>query len=417
MIKKTLYSSLLVLVHALVSKAFVLLVNIYLARSTAPFEYGVFVLIRSIINSIDTIFSASIMPVMIKKAGKGGLNKSVALRFMTLMLILFTGFILQTLLVFVFILSEVLIHQLQVYASIAGYLVLLMLLNGLMTAVLMGNQRYKLLVVTGLVSFASCIVLSILMINSFGVKGALLSLIGFQIMEILIKGSILFNAFKLSKNIVVRINRYIDKELFGACKRIAPLVFASLINSVVFLFARLNLSFEPDGLIQLAFFDVAFQFFIVAMLVLNSVTNIFLAKMSKAPDVNVLNKLLIQNIALVFIFAFLGTSIIYIFSDVLIKVFGEEYSSTELKAMSFCIIPYGFAITFNRYFIVVDERSKLTIISVISGVTMILFLILTAKTAVNLVHGFTIYYLVSALIYFYFIWTKRDDNKTLKKSF
>ena len=414
MIKKTIFSSLVVLVHAIVSKTFVLVVNVFLARNSTPIEYGLFVLIRSIINFIDTIFSASVMPVMTKKAGSGGVSNYVAVRFLIITTMILIGLLLQTLIVFVFSISTFIEPQIETYASIAGYLVLLMLLNGLFTSVLMGQQGYSLLLKSSAVSFLSCIFFISVVIHNHGITGALISMAVFQGMEIVIKGYMLLKAFNVTSDILVKMKSYFLHDLKLAFKNILPLVAASLVNSVVFLFARLNLSGDTDGLSQLAYFDVAFQFFIVSMLVLNSITNIYLTKMSKATDYSALTQLLVQNVGVVTIAALTGTLIIYMGADYLIMVFGENYSSTELKVMSFCIVPYGFAIVFNRFFIVLDERNKLTVVSILSGLVMVCFLVFSDKTALNLIHGFTLYYLVSTFIYFYFIW-KRRDHKTLKK--
>ena len=415
MIKRTLFNSLYLLLHAVVSKAFVLLVNVYLARSSSPLQYGLFVLIRSVINFIETIFSASVMPVVVKKSSSEGLSKAVFLRLMVLTLIIFTGLILQTAAVFMFSFTDFLKSDLEIYISIAGYLILLMLANGFLTAVLMGNEKYKFLVFGSLASGLFCTLIALILIDEYGVIGALYSLISFQIVEILIKGYIVFNAFVSFKKIFAPFKTYLAKELFGATQRLMPLIFASLINSLVFLFARLNLSYVEDGLIQLAFFDVAFQFFIIGMLVLNSVTNIFLSKMSKATNNKLLMGLLFQNIIFVISIAFLGASILYFGAEVLITIFGESYSSNELKLMSFCVVPYGFAIVFNRFFIVIDERTKLTVVSFVSGIAMIAFLLLAERNATNLIYGFTIYYLISTLVYFYFLWKRHYDNKTFEK--
>ncbi|MDT0627738.1 hypothetical protein [Alteromonas sp. W364] len=298
----------------------------------------------------------------------------------------------------------------------SGVLVIFMFINGLFTALLMGRQEYKLLLSISSLSVVIGLLAAKVLIEGLGVFGGVLALVMFQFLEIVIKGFITYKKFSEVSAVLQAVKIYFHTKALAAFTSLMPLIIASLINAVVFLVARLIVTATEDGLTQLAYFDVAFQFFIVAMLVLNSVTNIFLTKMSTLQLESSIRKMLIQKVSVVLSLAVVGTIIIFFSSEYLVLIFGENYSISEIRMISFCLVPYGFAIVFNRYFILMNNRTNLTIVSSLSGFAMLFFLFCSEKTSIDLTISFIVYYGASTVIYLYLFWKKENDTSTLKES-
>jgi O-antigen/teichoic acid export membrane protein len=405
MLNRIIKSSLVSFLSVLLSKLFVLVVNILVSRNSLAAEYGVFVLLRSMVNFFDTMLSSSISPVVLAKCSKSpdniSANKNLMLSIMQsfLLVFLFCVVLASVIIilgidsVFLSFLPGVSIYQL----SIVILLFLAMFINGVVTSIFLAKKRYLDLFVISLLSSATSLAFYYIakeFEQNVASVGLLLMML-YQSIEVLAK--LYFSTVdfrRIFENF--RITRESRVGLKNNINFVMPLIFASTVNSVVFFYSRIWLSNQSNGLAELASFDVAFQFLIIQMLFLNTVTNVVIGY---SKNINNENHQLLINIGLGALFSVVSWAFLYVFRDQLISIFGEGYSGYILPILTSASIFYAVAIAFNRKYVSTKHRKVLSVVSIVSSISMLVFMLNNAANAVNLSIGYIVYYVSSVVVY------------------
>lgn len=412
MLNKIIKSSFVSFLSVLLTKLFVLLVNILVSRNSTAAEYGVFVLLRSMVNFFDTMLSSSVSPIVLAKCSKSpdniSNNKNLVLSLLQsfVLVFLFCTILIAAILflgvdsVFLSFLPGVSIHQI----FIVLLLFLVMFINGIITSIFLAKKRFFNLFVISFFSIAMSIACFYFLkdfVLNFASVGLLLMVI-YQFFEVVAK--LYFSRVNLVNTIkilTISINnslQFKSKIIF-----VMPLIFASVVNSAVFLYSRLWLSNQPNGLSELALFDVAFQFLIIQMLFLNTVTNVIIG-FSK--NINNESYQLVINIGFGFLFSVFSWLFMYVFREELTSIFGSNYSGNVLPILTLASFFYAIAIAFNRQYVSSKHRQILSVVSVLSSLAMLLFIFKNPANAMNLSIGYIVYYFSSVLIYLLFFFRR-----------
>jgi O-antigen/teichoic acid export membrane protein len=272
-----------------------------------------------------------------------------------------------------------------------------MFINGVVTSIFLAKKRYLDLFVISLLSSATSLAFYYIakeFEQNVASVGLLLMML-YQSIEVLAK--LYFSTVdfrRIFENF--RITRESRVGLKNNINFVMPLIFASTVNSVVFFYSRIWLSNQSNGLAELASFDVAFQFLIIQMLFLNTVTNVVIGY---SKNINNENHQLLINIGLGALFSVVSWAFLYVFRDQLISIFGEGYSGYILPILTSASIFYAVAIAFNRKYVSTKHRKVLSVVSIVSSISMLVFMLNNAANAVNLSIGYIVYYVSSVVVY------------------
>jgi O-antigen/teichoic acid export membrane protein len=381
-------------------------VNVFIARVTSQDIYGQYALIRGLVNMIETTVSSSINPLVIKETSTDSDDVSLTRTAILLHAIIFNLIVVIVCSLF----SNVIISMLDVSYNyfiiiIASFLIAVTIQNGILTSILISKGLFQKIFISSLVSFIIFFPIAFFTIEHFKVWGALVIFVVFNTFDFSLKLFLVKDSDLFKKLISWKEFQSISKKIFDSlAKTSSTLIIASLFNAVVFFSVRMILSGHEGGFAELANFDVSFQFIIIEMLILNTVTTVSLGQISKRiNDGYSSGKLFVLNLAVVFVISIVMASICYVSAPFLLSLFGNEYNSEVLRLMSFITIFYAIAIVFNRYMIAQNKASVLLYVSVYSALAMYIYSLLNVNDAFDLTYSYIIYYAVSTLIYLYFI--------------
>jgi hypothetical protein len=237
------------------------------------------------------------------------------------------------------------------------------------------------------------------MIESFSIIGAVLSMAGFQFIDLLIKfkySKIFKNTKNENGNLVNKIMKVINTFKVSSI----ILLGASIINAVVFWWVRLFMSELPNGFSVIAKFDTAFQFILLEMLVMNTLVSVLI------PDLVVrdyterqnIRRLLKITFGAIVVSATMSFSV-HLLADYLIMLFGHKFTSETLKTMTIIPIVYSVALLCNRYMVVIDKVRPLLFVSMLSALFMIFYVLFYVEGDMDIASAFSLYYFVSICVY------------------
>ena len=406
MFAKLIKSSIVLILSTVFTKALIFFVNVFLARTTSQDMYGQYALIRSLVNMAETTVSSSINPLVIKETSSEDKNVSLIRTTILLHAVFFN--ILLVVLGYCF--SDTIISLLNVNYNnlvivLTSFLVGIMILNGILTSIFIAKGMFKSIFIASFVSFVVFSPVAFLIIEKYELMGAfgvfaIFSTADFCLKIFLSKGSNIFSKITSLDNI-----KESSKMLASIlAKSTTTLIIASFINALVFFLVRMMLSSKEGGFVHLAEFDVAFQFIIIEMLVLNTVTTVSLSHISRRINGGLSSgKVFISNLAIVLAIAVIMTLVCYLSAPFLLGLFGSSYNSEVLEVMCFIIIFYSFAIALNRYMIARNKSIVLFYVSLFSALAMYGYSVLNVEDAFSLAYAYIIYYAVSICVYLFFI--------------
>jgi len=396
------------------------LVNVLVARYSSPELYGQYSLIRSSINLVETTISAALNPLVIKVGSEECNDKARGELYTSIFLSSILCLLLLCLVVFIsssYLSEYVFDSKQELWLDLAVILASLTVLNGILISTFITREYFSKIFHSSFISTVMSGPLAYLLISFYQVEGALAMLILFQIFDLLIK-CFFVRRSRHFRSLEGKVKKSLLSflQLFSKASRL--LIVASLLNAIIFWWGRFYLSDQIDGFVQLALFDVAFQFIVIEMLVLNSITTVMLPIFVKRFNSdNRASQLLYLNLIIAFVTSLIMSIAVYLASPYLLSVFGDIYTSNILNLM--CIIPlfYSAAIVMNRYMIALGKNIVLLYVSICSAISMFLFIISFVKSATDLVYSFILYYVISCIVYLFVIFVEGiNDSKTHQKS-
>ncbi|QYJ72797.1 oligosaccharide flippase family protein [Shewanella sp. FJAT-51649] len=424
---KILQQSLSLLFATLLPKLVFFLLNVFLARYLSVQNYGQYALVRSTINMLDNSISSSMYPLVIKEVSSSSQEEKQKVVsnvfFIILIFFLIVCFFLylNASKISLYLIGEV--NPDIIIVSI--FLLFFTILNGYLTSILVSYEKLKIITRISLIS-ASLTCILIFLIWTIGgdvsITIGLSILLFFAFIDSISKFLYLFRmkALMVFKSFCIWFDiSFVARFVLASI----PMILASFVNAWVFWFIRKLESVTEGGFEIVAYFDVSFQYILISMLFLNSLSTIILSKMSSLSSVNKNNKYPSGNylfIAFSFSFAISIVSIIIIhmFSTYLMQLFGTGYDAEHLDLLSFVLIFYGFALIFNRMCVSLGKNWILLIVSLISGIGMIFYY--TKNRELNqlaIFDSFIAYYLVSCLVFIFFAiyyYYRGDNEKALR---
>lgn len=408
MIKKFINSSILTLITSLIIRGSMFLLNILIIRSMDLVSYGQFSLLRNTANSVENIISGALTPLSIREiAAKKTPNTIGAIVITNIIFLLFTFIILIT---FNRWISEKINFQDIDYMLIALISMIASIkLSTMVQSILVGYENYK---ENNSTSFYSCSI-SLLFIYIHGIESlndAIISIVIFYLLDALIKIFIILKKGISFKGIKSYLYFFISNSNY--------FIISTLFSIFSFWYLRTVLVQNGNGFTELAYFDVSFQVLTLIMILTGSTTNVLLPMLTQSTGNRA--KILLMSFIVNTIVITLACTLIFIFKNLILTVFGDDYNNTQthstLNIMCIISIFFTFNSILNKYSVSIKKNNFILISNVIPSLFILLlgfFLGINNSYDLSLIYLY--YYLISTLIYIILL-LKYEKNKASNNS-
>lgn len=260
------------------SKMIILLVNIVSFRLLLPEDYGVISLLLAMTATIGAVAGMGASVAVNSVVAREGFSSLTSLFikynyfFAFLFSIILAGFI------YIFYLNDInKIPSWQIFAFILIFS-LTSSLNSISEAILIGLHDYKRLFINNFASFLIFLPISFYLILEFKITGVLINLLAYRFFLLLIN----FYSVNKTKLLKVRSNNKDEKrEIFKRFKELSlPVILSGLLVAPVIGLAFIIVTMQDYGLKQLAYFNIIYQVYLVAIFIPNALNGYFISKFS-----------------------------------------------------------------------------------------------------------------------------------------
>lgn len=263
----------------IVSKLIILLVNIVSFRLLLPEDYGVISLLLAMTATIGAVAGMGASVAVNSVVAREGFSSLTSLFikynyfFSFLFSIIMAGFI------YIFYLNNInKIPSWQIFIFILMF-ALFSSLNSISEAVLVGLHDYKKLFINNFFTFLLFLPISFYLIIEFKITGVLVNLLFYRFFLLLV------NFYSVSKTKLLEIssdNKNEKKEIYKKFQELSlPVIFSGLLVAPVIGLAFKIISIQENGLQQLAYFNIVYQIYLVAIFIPNALNGYFISKFSK----------------------------------------------------------------------------------------------------------------------------------------
>ena len=393
--------------------------NVFAARMLPQEIFGQFTMIRSTMALIGNFINNPLGISLTRKVGEYKDSKNPIVGEIILTTFFFSGFIL-ILIVFLFlvfsnwIISRFFFNTPNFKMALAfGLLILISTnLSFLIQNTLIGLEKFKKIAITSsLVSVISIPVIYIL-INIFGLYGALIGVSLFFLFDFILK------SLSIYKDLNINFKKSI-KKIFIYSKRLIsfsfPLFLSVILNSGSFWYAKIiiiNLNKKFSGI---AVFDAAYQLLTIILIITGATTSVALPMLSKAfgeKNNQKFNKIFKLNLIINGLIAGSISLIFIIFAKQIMLLYGPKYvvGKNILIILSIASIFFSISSIFNKFFIANNRVWYILLVSVISMITLFIILkIFIYLDILGLSLAISSYYLIAVIMYiFILLFTKRE---------
>lgn len=264
------------------SKLIILLVNIVSFRLLLPEDYGVISLLLAMTATIGAVAGMGASVAVNSVVAREGFSSLTSLFikynyfFSFLFSIIMAGFI------YIFYLNNInKIPSWQIFIFILMF-ALFSSLNSISEAVLVGLHDYKKLFTNNFFTFLLFLPISFYLIIEFKIIGVLVNLLFYRFFLLLV------NFYSVSKTKLLKIssnNKNEKKEIYKKFKELSlPVILSGLLVAPVVGLAFKIISIQENGLQQLAYFNIVYQVYLVAIFIPNALNGYFISKFSKKDD-------------------------------------------------------------------------------------------------------------------------------------
>lgn len=392
------------MVSTLISKGFILALNILIARYTSKDAYGTFVFLRSTINLFETTFSSAVNPFAVKESSKENFSRVSVLAYgvfyaFTALIISTSCLLLWASSSFIGSISSFDFLTLQIVLTVV-LLISLTLLNGYLISVYIGKGIYKVIFFSTVISITLSAAVIFYTYEDITVEIALFYMLIYQFADLTVKVcNTLINNKSILKNIEFDVLFHKAKGVFNTIK---PVIVGSAINAFIFWFVRYITANSDNGFVALAEFDVSFQMFMICSILLNIVCNIVLRNLTKLHESGSnVKQLLSYAMQYMSLSCLLFVGIGYFLYDYFLLLYGDKYTADLFLEVTLICLFYSIALAFNRVMVVMNKTYQLFYVALISAIVMGAYILTVTASAENLAISFSVYYLTSCVVYLY----------------
>lgn len=303
------------------SKLIILLVNIVSFRLLLPEDYGVISLLLAMTATIGAVAGMGASVAVNSVVAREGFSSLTSLFvkynyfFAFLFSVILAGFI------YIFYLNDInKIPSWQIFAFILIFS-LTSSLNSISEAILIGLHDYKRLFINNFSSFLIFLPISFYLILEFKITGVLINLLAYRFFLLLV------NFYSVNKTKLLKIrsnNRDEKREIFGKFKELSlPVILSGLLVAPVIGLAFKIISIQENGLQQLAYFNIVYQVYLVAIFIPNALNGYFISKFSKKGNNS--QKDFVKIAKSNFFFAVIVSFCLFVFQKIFLMVV-DDYS-------------------------------------------------------------------------------------------
>lgn len=260
------------------SKMIILLINIISFRLLLPEDYGVIALLLAMTATIGAVSGMGASVAVNSVVAREGFSSLTSLFvkynyfFAFLFSVILAGFI------YIFYLNDInKIPSWQIFAFILIFS-LTSSLNSISEAILIGLHDYKRLFVNNFSSFLIFLPISFYLILEFKITGVLVNLLAYRFFLLLV------NFYSVNKTKLLKIrsnNRDEKREICGKFKELSlPVILSGLLVAPIIGLAFKIVTMQDYGLKQLAYFNIVYQMYLVAIFIPNALNGYFISKFS-----------------------------------------------------------------------------------------------------------------------------------------
>ncbi|MEZ8515998.1 oligosaccharide flippase family protein [Vibrio cyclitrophicus] len=396
MVRKLLESSLLILLVSVLSRGALFILNVFIVRALSPEQYGQFSIIKATSSTLEGVVSGALGPITIKEiAKKDNIDVLGAVFAVNLIFMVFIS-------IFIVIFGDSILEIVNLESNYLSLVLIVLVFittkcSTMLQNILFGMERYKSSAISSALSSFITILIALL-IEIDGIDVAVWLIAIYYIFDFTIKVLLIWNCFhKVTASILEIINIFRSTNIF---------IVSMLISSATFWYSRTLLARSEGGFEELAYFDVAFQFLTVIMIITGSTTSAILPMLSgkgegcRRNGMKLIWTSILINLILIAIFS---VPLVY-FSERILLIFGSEYyneSTIKLIPVVCCIaLLFTGNSIFNKYAI---GRGKNWIVFLASSTgcfSSVLYLLsMGIANSIQLANLFIIFYLSSLTIY------------------
>lgn len=260
------------------SKMIILLVNIVSFRILLPEDYGVISLLLAMTATIGAVSGMGASVAVNSVVARNGITSTSALfvkynYFLSFLFsVIIAGFI------YIFYLDN--INKIPAW-QIFSFILLFSLfssLNSISEAVLVGLKDFKRIFLNNFTSFLIFLPVSLYLIIEFKIIGVLLSLLAYRSLLFLIN----FHSVNKTKLLKIKSDNIDEKvKIYKKFKELSiPVILSGLLVAPVIGLAFKIVTMQDDGLEKLAYFNIVYQIYLVAIFIPNALNGYFISKFS-----------------------------------------------------------------------------------------------------------------------------------------
>lgn len=265
---------------SLLTKIVMLLINIVSFRLLETSEYGSLALILAMANTVVAVSSMGASVAVNSVVAKYGAN-NVSSKFVKYN---YTICIVTSIAMVVFIYIIDFEHPVNIKASDVFVFIFLFALfsslNSISEAVLVGFHEYRVKFINNLLNLIIIVPLFFYLIITYAIWGVMASLIAYRVL-LFIKN---FSSTLSTKLLATSNNSSLadSREVRHLFKTLSlPVVFSGLTVAPVLAIAFKLVSMQEDGMKKLAFFNIAYQVYLIAIFIPSALNGYFISRFSK----------------------------------------------------------------------------------------------------------------------------------------
>lgn len=260
------------------SKMIILLINIISFRLLLPEDYGVIALLLAMTATIGAVSGMGASVAVNSVVARDGITSTSALfvkynyLFSFLFSVIMAGFI------YIFYLDNInKIPSWQIFSFIL-FFSFFSSLNSINEAVLIGLKDFKRIFLNNFTSFLIFLPVSLYLIVEFKITGVLFSLLSYRFLLFLIN----FHSVNKTKLLKIKSDDIDEKvKIYKKFKELSiPVILSGLLVAPVIGLAFKIVTMQDDGLEQLAYFNIVYQMYLVAIFIPNALNGYFISRFS-----------------------------------------------------------------------------------------------------------------------------------------
>ncbi len=300
------------------SKLIILLINIISFRYILPDEYGFLALILALTATIGAVSNMGASVAVNSFVAKNK-NTNLSKLYVKYNYILstFLSLFLSTLVFFLSVDRQGSIVDLGVYLFLFLF-TLFSAYNAISEAVLNGTKNFEKIFVNNLINFFIFFPVSIIFIYQFSVLGVFLSLILYRF------SLFVFNFYAANKVLSISANKISKSDLSIIKKSFRnltlPVIFSGILVAPVIGFSFKLMSSQQDGYEKLAYFNIIYQMYLVAVFIPNALNGYLISKFSSENGEKDFSKIAKYNIS----FSIIVAAMLFLFKDLYFYIINSK---------------------------------------------------------------------------------------------